>query len=71
MNVRFEGKTDNIPKQENLYMTDHSFGDLKEQDRIFTEKEAETLIHGTLNTCTTKNYICRFYYATFPMVNYQ
>ena len=27
--VRFEGKTDSIPKRENSYTTDHSYGDLK------------------------------------------
>jgi hypothetical protein len=61
-------KTDNTPKLENLFMTDLSFGVLKEQDQIYREggKNPDT---WHLNTCITQELHLRFYHAKISLVN--
>ena len=53
--VRFDGKMVSIPKLVNSYTITHSFGDLRELVRIYKEKGIRTRIHGTLNTCITRD----------------
>jgi hypothetical protein len=41
---------ENIPKQESLFMTDHSFGVPSELVRTYIEKEGNILIAGIITT---------------------